>query len=168
MPLFYNLSIRKDAQKYWIGVIACFLLGLVLILAGIGKLFANLPNETEFLEQLAPVFSVTDWEASTIAYILPWVEILAGMLLILQVFPAMTSVILCVPLCLGFATNNLWMILSGKEYEACNLCFGELEILLGSMTPTQALIFDVVLFLLILVVVFIGAKYKLLYGVLEK
>jgi uncharacterized membrane protein YphA (DoxX/SURF4 family) len=168
MPLFYNLSVKKDAQRYWIGVIACVILGSILILAGVGKLFANLPNETEFLEHLAPVFSVTEWEASLLAYTLPWVEIIAGMLLILQVWPSLTAVLLCVPLCIGFATNNIWMIISGYQYESCNLCFGELEILLGNMTPMEALIFDGVLFLLILIVVFIDAKYKLLYGLLDK
>jgi uncharacterized membrane protein YphA (DoxX/SURF4 family) len=168
MPLFYNISIKKDAQRYWIGVIACVILGLILILAGVGKLFANLPNETEFLEHLAPVFSVTEWEAGLLAYTLPWVEIVAGLLLLLQVWPALTAVLLCVPLCIGFATNNVWMLLSGLQYESCNLCFGELEILLGSMTPMEALIFDGVLFLLILIVVFINAKYKLLYGLLDK
>lgn len=168
MPLFYNLSLQKTAQRYWVGVIACFILGSILILAGVGKLFANLPNETEFLENLAPIFSLSEFEAQLLAYILPWVEIVAGLFLLLQVWPAMTAVILCVPLCLGFATNNLWMLLSGAEYEACNLCFGELEILLGSMTPMQALIFDGILFLLILVVVFSTNRYKLLYGAFEK
>jgi uncharacterized membrane protein YphA (DoxX/SURF4 family) len=164
---FYNPNVKRDSQRYWVGVIASVILGLILITAGVGKLFMNLPNETEFLAHLAPIFSITEWEASLLAYMLPWVEIIAGILLILQLFPQIVAIILCVPLCLGFAINNLWMIVSGENYEACNLCFGQLEILLGSLTPEQALIFDGVLFILACFVVFSDAKYKLLWGLLD-
>jgi uncharacterized membrane protein YphA (DoxX/SURF4 family) len=168
VEIYNKVSNKKSYTQYWIGVTACIVLGLILVAAGMGKLFVNLPNETEFFEQLAPIFSITESESKLIAYALPWVEIVAGLLLLLQIWPSIVAIIICVPLCIGFATNNIWMIMSGVEYESCNLCFGQLEILLGSLTPIQALIFDAVLLALVLIIVFVNHKYKLLYGLFDK
>jgi uncharacterized membrane protein YphA (DoxX/SURF4 family) len=155
-------------KRYVIGLIACILLGLTLLASGIGKLFVNLPNETEFIQQLSPIFMMSSEVASMFAYILPWIEILVGLLLILQVFPALISAVVCVPLIIGFMTNNIWMIAQGAVYEKCNYCFGQLEVMLGSLTPLQSLCIDVFMFGLALLIVFIGARYRMLYGIGEE
>jgi uncharacterized membrane protein YphA (DoxX/SURF4 family) len=128
----------------------------------------NLPNETEFLENLAPIFRVSENQAMLVAYALPWVELLAGLLLLLQVWPSIVAIILCVPLVIGFAINNLWMIFSGIEYDSCNSCFGELEKIFGSLSPIQSFSIDVIMFILVIVIVFVSTRYKLLYGLLDK
>jgi uncharacterized membrane protein YphA (DoxX/SURF4 family) len=155
-------------KRYVIGLIACILLGLTLLASGIGKLFVNLPNETEFIQQLSPIFMMSSEMASMFAYTLPWVEILAGLLLLLQVFPALVATFICVPLTIGFMTNNIWMISQGAVYEKCNYCFGQLEVMLGSLTPLQSLCIDVVMFGLACLIVFIGARYRVLYGIGEE
>lgn len=154
-------------KKYAIGLTACIVLGLTLLASGIGKLFMNLPNETEFIQQLSPIFMMSDSMASMFSYILPWVEIFAGLLLVLQVFPGLVAAIICVPLTIGFATNNIWMITQGAVYEKCNYCFGQLEIILGSLTPWQSLCIDVVMFGMACLIVFVGTRYKMLYGLGE-
>jgi hypothetical protein len=128
----------------------------------------NLPNETEFIQQLSPIFMMSPEVSSLFVYALPWVEILAGLLLILQVFPALTATLLCVPLTIGFMLNNIWMISQGAVYEKCNYCFGQLEVLFGSLTPTQSLCIDLVMFGLACLIVFIGTRYKMLYGIGEE
>ena len=152
-------------RRYSIGLTACILLGLTLLASGIGKLFMNLPNETEFIQQLSPVFMMSPLVASMFAYALPWVEIFAGVLLLLQIFPSLVATIICVPLTIGFATNNIWMISQGAVYEKCNYCFGQLEIILGSLTPWQSLGIDVIMFGMACLIVFIGVHYRMLYGI---
>lgn len=155
----------KVNKRYAIGVTACILLGLILVASGLGKLFLNLPNETEFIKQLSPIFAGSPTITFVIAYSLPWVELLAGLLLILQVFPALVATFICVPLTIGFATNNIWMITQGAIYEKCNYCFGQLEIILGALTPLQSLCIDGVMFGLACLIVLISTHYKMLYGI---
>jgi hypothetical protein len=125
----------------------------------------NLPNETEFIQQLSPVFMMSPTMASMFAYALPWVEIFAGLLLLIQVFPTLVATFICVPLTIGFATNNIWMISQGAVYERCNYCFGQLEIILGALTPWQSLCIDVVMFGMACLIVFISARYRTVYGI---
>jgi hypothetical protein len=127
----------------------------------------NLPNETEFIQQLSPVFMMSSTMASMFAYALPWVEMFAGLLLLIQVFPTLVATFICVPLTIGFATNNIWMISQGAVYQKCNYCFGQLEIILGALTPLQSLGIDVVMFGMACLIVFIGTQYKMLYGLVE-
>jgi uncharacterized membrane protein YphA (DoxX/SURF4 family) len=159
--------VRVIDKRYVIGLAACILLGLTLLASGIGKLFMNLPNETEFIQQLSPVFMMSPDMASMFAYILPWAEVFTGLLLLLQIFPALTATLLCVPLIIGFMLNNIWMISQGAVYEKCNYCFGQLEVLLGSLTPWQSLYIDLVMFGLACLIVFIGTRYRMLYGIGE-
>ncbi len=159
---------RHNPRHHKLGLICCVLLGCVLILSGVGKLFINLPNETEFLQNLAPVFSLSGWEAELIAYILPWFELLVGLLLVLQIWPQWVALFGCIPLTLCFITNNVWMIMSGVKYDTCNLCFGALEKYFGSLSPIQALIIDCILFILAICIISAGNGYKFMYGVLER
>jgi len=77
----------------------------------------------------------------------------------------LVATIICVPLTIGFATNNIWMISQGAVYEKCNYCFGQLEIILGSLTPWQSLGIDVIMFGMACLIVFIGVRYRMLYGI---
>jgi len=153
--------------RYKIGVIACMLLGLILLLSGIGKLFMGVPDQLEFMSNLSPIYGFTDIEKGVLTYILPWVEILASVLLILQIFPSFVAIILVLPLSMGFATNNIWMLFNKVEYDTCNSCFGVFEKYIGGFTPLQALGIDVILFILVFVVIVIHSEYKMLWGLIK-
>lgn len=154
-------------MRYKIGVVACVLLGFILLLSGFGKLFMGLPAQLDFVENLSPIFGISEMEAGMLVYVLPWVEILAGLLLVLQLFPSIVAIFLCVPLSIGFAISNIWMLINDTDFEHCNSCFGIFERYFGSLTPIQALGIDVLLFALILVIVFVCPRYKLLWGLFK-
>jgi uncharacterized membrane protein YphA (DoxX/SURF4 family) len=152
--------------KYLVGIWCCVLLSLVFILAGIGKLFANLPTETDFLQNLSPVFTFSPFITEWIPYILPWFEVMVGLLLLLQLYTPIIVLFLCVPLVTCFLINNYWMIVSGMNYAECNNCFGVFEKFI-SLNPTQAFVFDIILFVLCCIIVFSNQNYPILYGVLN-
>lgn len=137
-----------------ISLIARILLGSTLLLSGVGKMFANLPEETEFIDQLIPVFFMTPTFALFIGYGLPWLELALGIFLILGIWPRFMA-ILCIPLTLAFIANNSWMISQGMDkFPQCAYCFGKLEEILGALSPLQSLSIDIVLFALALIVIF--------------
>jgi uncharacterized membrane protein YphA (DoxX/SURF4 family) len=72
--------------RYIIGLIASVLLGLILLTSGIGKLFMGVPAQLEFMSQISPVFGLPSYAISLLTYVLPWVEILFGLFLVLQIF----------------------------------------------------------------------------------
>ena len=135
--------------------VATILLGLVFFVSGTGKVFINLPEETEYIDQLIPAFFITPTTAYFIGYGLPWIELALGILLLIGFGPRLLSA-LSIPLVLAFIANNVWMISRGmEEFPQCAQCFGRWEELLGAMTPVQSLSIDVVLIALTLVVIFL-------------
>jgi uncharacterized membrane protein YphA (DoxX/SURF4 family) len=153
--------------RYIIGLIASVLLGLILLTSGIGKLFMGVPAQLEFMSQISPVFGLPESWIKLLVYIIPWVEILLGLFLILQLFTSFVA-ITCVPLVIGFITNNVWMLMNGSEFTNCNSCFGVFEQWWGGLSPLQALSIDMFMFGLILVTVFVNTRYKLLWGVIKR
>ena len=136
-----------------ISLVAAILLGLTLLASGLGKLFANLPAETEFIDKLIPVFFMTSTLAYFIGYVLPWIELSLGILLILSILPRLIAV-LCLPLIFAFMANNSWMISQGmEEFPECAYCFGKLEEILGALSPLQSLCIDIGLFALALTII---------------
>lgn len=122
-------------------------LGLILVVSGSGKI----PGQTEFIDALLQSFW-TPPVAYFIGYCLPWVEIALGVLLLLGIFPRIAAA-LCLPLTAAFMANNSWALSQGVEkFPQCGYCFGILEEWLGSISPLQALSFDVVLFGLALII----------------
>jgi uncharacterized membrane protein YphA (DoxX/SURF4 family) len=150
--------------RYVIGVAGCVILGVILIFAGIGKLFAGLPSQVEFLSQLTPLFAINEDVAMAIAYVLPWAEICIGMTLLLQLWVSIVVMVACVPLTMCFAVNNVWMMGNGKAYDTCNSCFGIFEQFI-SLTPWQAFMFDLGMLAVCCVILFINQNYPVLYGV---
>ncbi|MBA7663318.1 hypothetical protein ES703_71358 [subsurface metagenome] len=123
------------------------LLGLVLVVAGSGKL----PGQTEFVDALLKSFW-TPQVAYLIGRCLPWAEVILGMFLLLGVFPRIAAT-LCLPLTAGFMANNSWALSQGMEqFPQCSQCFGIWEELLGAISPLQALCLDIVLFGLALII----------------
>jgi uncharacterized membrane protein YphA (DoxX/SURF4 family) len=123
------------------------LLGLTLLVSGIGKL----PGQAEFIDALLRSFW-TPQVAYFIGYCLPWVEVALGVLLLIGVFPRIAAA-LSLPLTAGFIANNSWALSQGiEQFPECAYCFGIWEEWLGSISPLQALCFDIVLFCLALII----------------
>ena len=138
---------------YWIVIVSAGLLGLTLFISGIAKL----PEQTEFADALLKSF----WTPNTayfISNVFPWIEACLGILLLLGIFQRMAAVF-CIPVILGFITNNIWAISHGiNEYSTCANCFGVLENYMGHLSPVGALIIDIVLLCLAIVIVIFDKK----------
>jgi len=129
-------------------MVCAILLGATLLVAGTGKL----PGQAEFAEAMIGSF-YTPQMATFIRRAVPWLEIVLGIALLLGIFPRFAALI-CLPLVAGFITNNVWAISQGiGKFAQCGDCFGVWERIFGYLTPTGALVVDVVLFLAALTVV---------------
>ena len=149
------MSASQQPTKTRISLIASILLGSTLLLSGLGKGLTNLPEETEFIDNLIPAFFMTPTLAYIIGYTLPWIELGLGIFLILGIWPRFWAAI-CLPLVSAFMANNSWMISQGMdEFPQCGLCFGKFEEMLGSLSPLQSLGIDIGLFALAIVVIFL-------------
>lgn len=117
---------KKD--KYRIGTIAAVPLGMILLVAGVGKLV---------LGQLVELTLFTNVIAA--------IEVCTGLLLLLGVmvrFAALVSALLIV----GFGISNVAMIATGAV--SCESCFG----VLGEMAPAAALILDGIMAMLVVII----------------
>ena len=133
----------RQRTKSIISLLASIVLGLVLMASGLGKLFANLPEETEYMGVLIPAFFMTPTVALFIGYALPWIELSLGIFLLISIWPRFVAA-LCLPLTLAFMANNSWMISQGMDrFPECAYCFGKLEELLGALSPLQSLCIDI-------------------------
>ena len=134
----------------------CILLGLMLLVAGIGKLpglsdtLGEFPGQTEFIDVLLGSL----W-TSTVAFfisdILPWIEVVLGIALLLIIFPRIAA-ILSLPLVAGFMASNIWAISHGETFGDCG-CFGIFEKFFGDTTPLQALGMDIALHFFALIII---------------
>jgi len=142
-------------RKARISLVASLILGLTLIASGLGKMFANLPAETSYMDKILPAFLLTPLVGYFIGYVLPWVELSFGALLVLRIWPRLIA-LFCLPLVSAFMANNLWMISQGMDkFPECAYCFGKLEEILGSLSPLQSLSIDIGLFALALTIIFV-------------
>jgi len=149
---------RPQFQRRWqwilIIIVPCVLLGLMLLVAGIGKLpglteLGTFPGQTEFFDVIFGPFWPTI--AFFITDILPWLEVVLGLALVLGIYPRIAAV-LSLPLTAGFMISNIWAITHGKTFGSCD-CFGFFEKLFGDITPLQALGMDIVLLFFALIII---------------
>jgi uncharacterized membrane protein YphA (DoxX/SURF4 family) len=148
---------KLDTRWRWIVIIVipCVLLGLMMLVAGIGKLpglseLGTFPGQTEFFDVIfGPIWPTV---AFFINHILPWLEVVLGVALVLGIYPRIASIV-TLPLIAGFMTSNIWAIAHGKAFGTCG-CWGIFESLFTNTTPIQALIMDIVLLLFALIIIF--------------
>jgi len=135
--------------RHWIGIAAGILLGLIFIVAGLGKL----PVQTEaymiiFGLQRALLHPTL---ANHIDTWLPRVELALGLLLMAgiatRLMTSFSSVLIAV-----FIFNNGWEIARGAGENPCG-CFGE-NSFLGYLSNTQALYIDIGMLALALIILF--------------
>ena len=162
-----------------VSFIASILIGVTLLASGTGKVIGleETPAQVvDFITAIVPEIFLTPLTISFlykifIPYIVPWAELILGLLLIIGFMPRLIS-ILCLPLLLAFMGTNIWSIIQGG-YATCASCFGIWEKIFGSLTPMQSLIYDLVLLALALVVIVLHpgqvlASRKWLANLLEK
>jgi len=131
--------------KYWIGIGASIILGLIFLAAGLGKLVD--PAEaftilTPFQSYLTPSFvrDVFTW--------LPRIEFIIGCLLIVGVTAKLVAAFSLV-LIVSFIVNNSWMLSRGLGYKPCG-CLGILErITQLKLTASGALYLDLTMLVLV-------------------
>jgi uncharacterized membrane protein YphA (DoxX/SURF4 family) len=145
-----------DSRWRWIVIIVipCVLLGLMLLVAGIGKLpglteLGTFPGQTEFLDVIFGSFWPT--VAFFITDVLPWIEVILGLALVLAIYPRIAA-ILSLPLTAAFMTSNIWAITHGEAFGSCG-CWGVFESLFGDMTPIQSLGIDIALVLFAIIII---------------
>jgi len=133
--------------RHWIGIAAGILLGLIFLVAGLGKL----PGQTEaymiiFGLQRALLHPTL---ANHIDTWLPRVELTLGLLLMAGVATRLMTSFSSV-LIAAFIFNNGWEIARGAGENPCG-CFGE-NSFLGYLSNTQALYLDIGMLALVAVV----------------
>ncbi len=145
-----------------ISLIACILVGLTLVIAGSGKLigFGEVPGQTiEFIGDILPEAWITPGSVYFlfeifVPYVLPISELLLGLLLLVGLASRLIA-ILCIPLIISFMVNNIWVIGQGLDKFPECVCFGIWETFFGGLTPVQSLIYDITLFVLVIIIIFV-------------
>ncbi|MBM3118516.1 MAG: redoxin domain-containing protein [Chloroflexi bacterium] len=142
-----------------INLVASILIGLTLLVSGTGKILGieETPAQVvDFISNFLPSIFITP---ATIYFlfdvfvpvVIPWVEVILGACLLIGFLPRLMAV-LYLPLLAAFMGTNLWSIMQGG-YTTCASCFGIWEQYFGSLTPTQSLIYDLVLLALAIVII---------------
>jgi uncharacterized membrane protein YphA (DoxX/SURF4 family) len=131
--------------KRWVAIVASILLGLVFIVAGLGKLI----DPAEFFTVLTPFQGyLTPASVRGIFTWLPRVELILGCLLIIGVFVRLAAVSSIV-LIASFMVNNVWLLSRGLGYKPCG-CLGILErITQLKLTAVGALYLDITMLVLV-------------------
>lgn len=125
-------------------VMATIALGMFFLVAGAGKLFMGYDN----FSPMMPLSFMPENVASFIFFIVPFTEIVMGLLLVFSIavrFIASVSSLLVA----GFIASNLYMINGGLGSEPCTTCFG----VFGSLSVYSALLLDGIIAVLIIAVV---------------
>ena len=133
--------------KYWAGIAASIVLGLIFAISGSGKL----PVQDEFLKILLTTSFFHPVLVHIAAHYLPWAELILGLLLIIGVATKIMSSF-CAVLILAFIANNSWLIFHGQGYEPCG-CLGILDRLIeGNLSTMQSLYLDIGMLALVVII----------------
>ncbi|MBN1376086.1 MAG: DoxX family membrane protein [Dehalococcoidia bacterium] len=156
MPSSYEYDSQPIVRSV-ISVIACVIIGAILLFAGIGKLseLGTIPGQTDFLDKFIPDFIFTPEFARFIGLVfIPWIlpisEIIIGAALVIGIWPRIFA-ILFIPMVFGFMANNSYAISIGlEEFPECE-CFG----IFATLTPIQSMYMDVGMFILAVLIIII-------------
>lgn len=157
-----NNSPGQQRTKATVSLVVSIIVGVTLVVAGSGKAigFGEVPGQTmDFIGDILPDAFITPTTVFLlfeifIPYILPGIELLLGILLLVGLVPRLIAVI-CLPLTLAFMGNNIWSISQGLDKFPECVCFGIWEKIFGGLTPVQALSYDILLFVLAIVIILI-------------
>jgi uncharacterized membrane protein YphA (DoxX/SURF4 family) len=157
-----NKTLHRARIKDIIVLVCSIIIGVTFVASGSGKAigFGAIPGQTiEFIGDILP----ESWITATTVFILfevfipiimPAIELILGILLLAGFIPRLIAVI-CLPLTMALMANNIWAIRQGlAKFPDC-ACFGIWEKIFGGLTPAQALGYDILLFILALVIIFL-------------
>ena len=137
--------------RYWIGIGASIILGLIFLTAGLGKLLQQ--TETFMIFYTSAMSFLPPALTDSAPIWLPAIELLIGLLLILGVVARLVAACSSALIAI-FIINNSWLLSQGLGYEPCE-CFGILErILQGTLSTTGALYLDIIMLALAFVTIF--------------
>lgn len=137
--------------KHWIGVGASITLGLIFIVAGVGKLLHQPEAVRIFFIPLPDFLTATLTKA--VFNWLPYIELTVGLLLIIGVAPKLVATLSSV-LIAGFIAHNGLLISYGLWAEPCD-CFGKLKIVpYTGLSIIGSLFLDIVMLALVLIILF--------------
>jgi uncharacterized membrane protein YphA (DoxX/SURF4 family) len=153
---------KPNRIKFIVSLVACIIIGITFLASGSGKAmgFGEVPGQTvEFIGEMMPKAFVTPVTIFLIydvfiPFVFPAVELLLGIFLIVGFMPRLMAII-CIPLSMALMTNNIWSISQGMDKFPQCVCFGVWEKIFGGLTPVQALSYDIGLFILALLIIFL-------------
>lgn len=133
-------------MAYWSGILATILLGMLLVVAGVGKLMSG---TTGYDAYLFPSF-LPELVTGAAYIAIPYVEVAVGLLLILGIgVKFATSISAWLIAC--FVASNLYLLSIGVG--TCGDCFG----VAGGLTVYAALVIDGLMALMV-AVIFLSQK----------
>lgn len=142
---------RIGRNKHRISVGATIILGLIFIVAGVGKLLQQPEAVRIFFIPLPDFLPATLTKA--VFNWLPYIELTVGLLLIIGVAPKLVATFSSV-LIAGFIAHNSLLIGRGLGSEPCD-CFGKLKIVpYTELSILGSLYLDIVMLALVLIILF--------------
>jgi uncharacterized membrane protein YphA (DoxX/SURF4 family) len=121
------------------GILASVILGLIFLIAGLGKLPVQTDAYTILL--ILPRSSVLLFLSDYVHIVFPVMEIVLGLLLLLGI-AARVMALGSAMLVGAFIFNNLWLMGKGLAQESCHCFGGSLNWLLGVVSVKDALYID--------------------------
>lgn len=138
-------------NKHWISIGASLILGLIFIVAGLGKLLHQ-PDTVRIFFIPLPYF-LTQAMAKAVLNWLPVIELTIGLLLVIGIAPKLVATFSSV-LIIGFITHNSVLISRGYWFSPCD-CFGRLKVLpYTELFVLGSLFLDIAMLALILMILF--------------
>lgn len=117
-PLPHKKKMNKEISAETISKIVLISLGLLFFFSGVGKLIV-----TPRLENIFFTAFIGSSLTETLRHVLPYCEIIIGILLIFRIKLKYTSWF-ALAFILVFISNNAWLIAQGKGLETCGECLG--------------------------------------------
>jgi uncharacterized membrane protein YphA (DoxX/SURF4 family) len=141
--------------RFWLTLVPSLLLALIFLSSGIGKLLGH----SALLLSMSTLTFFPDWLEFLIVNVLPWGELLMGILLLAGILTQLVSFVSCI-LVACFIFQNSWMIMHGFSNEPCS-CFGILDrVFLGKLSTLNALYIDVFM-LVMAILIYLAYQGKL-------
>lgn len=138
-------------NKHWISIGASLILGLIFIVAGLGKLLHQ-PDTVRIFFIPLPYF-LTQAMAKTVLNWLPVIELTIGFLLVIGIAPKLVATFSSV-LIIGFITHSSLLIGRGLGSEPCD-CFGKMKIVpYTDLSNIGSLCLDIVMLVLVFIILF--------------
>ena len=137
--------------RQWASVVAGIFLGLIFLVAGLGKLPSQADAYIIILN--LPRALLTPTLANYIEIWLPRLELTLGLLLIIGI-AAKPVAIFTSAIIAAFIFNNSWLISEGLAQEPCGCFQGFTNSFLGFISTEQALYMDIGMLFLALVILF--------------